>query len=197
MSGIEVVGVTLAILPLLVSTAEHYDDCIRPILRYRKLVSEVDGFRRRLEVQKAIFINQCRFLLESVIEHDDAVRMLAARSCDPSWRDRTLEYQLLDRFGDAKEACVTSIELITEKLRSIEKESQVLRDAVDRDKDVKYRWMKKIRVCLTKSPLEGYIKALRSLNDDFAKLSNQIRFTDKGLSKNRPNAPAKLFDNGV
>ena len=197
MSGLEVVSLTLAILPLLVSTAEHYDDCIRPILRYRKLVSEVQAFKRRLDVQKAIFVNQCRIILESVIEHDDAVRMLAARSSDPSWRDRNLENELLDRFGDAKEACVTSIELITEKLRSIQEESQDLQDTVDRDKDVKHRLMKKIRICLSKSPLEGYIKALRSLNDDFAKLSNQIRFTDEIMAKYGQDTPAKLQDNSV
>ena len=197
MSGLEVVGLVLAILPLLVSAAEHYDDCIRPILRYRKLVIEVQIFQRKLEVQKAIFINQCRILLESVVEHDDAVRMLASRSNDPCWQNSSLEKQLLEQLGDSTEACVTSIELIREKLQVIRKESQSLQDVVDLDKDVKQRLMKKVRACLSKSPLDKYIKALRNLNDDFIKLSNQVSFASNPVTKSHQHVSAKLNSKGI
>lgn len=175
MSGAEVVGFTLALLPLLISAAEHYDDCIRPILRYRKIVEEVHLFQRNLKVQRTIFRNQCRILLESVIEHDAAIRMLGVGSNDPSWGDVDLEEQLTEQLGASKEACATSIELINERLQSIGKESRDLQAVADPKQAVKHRLAKKIRFSISESRLDEYITSLRALNDDFTKLSNQTK----------------------
>lgn len=175
MSGIEVTGLALAILPLLVSAAEHYGDCMKPILRYRKIVKEIQLFRRKLEVQKAIFKNQCRMVLEGAIEHDAAVRMLAVGSDDPLWRSNDLEMQLDEQLGNSKGPCVTSIELISEKLQEIERESAGLQTMIDTGRNLKRRLAKKILFCLSQSPLERYIASLRDWNDDFMKISNQTR----------------------
>ena len=173
MSGIEIVGIGLAVLPLLISAAEHYDDCIRPILRYRRIVAEIHLFQRNLQVHKTIFRNQCRILLEGAIEHDAAVRMLEVGPNDPSWGDQELEARLAKQLGASKDACLTSIELIDEKLRSIAKESLDMQALGDETQLLKHRLAKKLRFSLSRSRLDEYIKSLRDLNDDFTKLSNQ------------------------
>ncbi|KAL8723600.1 MAG: hypothetical protein Q9225_000142 [Loekoesia sp. 1 TL-2023] len=196
MSGAEVAGIAIALLPILISAAEHYNDCIKPILRYRKVAKDVQLFQRSLEVHKTIFRNQCRILLEGVVDHDDTLRMLEVGSLDPSWRNTGLEARLAKQFGSSKEACVTSIELINEKLQSIAEESRRLQDIVDTEKEVKHRLVKKILFCLSKSPLEKYISSLRDLNDDFIKISNQVTKAD-ALRVHRDDPPPKIHDKAI
>lgn len=126
MSGAEVV---LGILPLLVSAAEHWDDCLRPFKRYRSFAKEVDRFRQHLNVQHTIFRNQCRILLENVTEDDSAVQMLAHWK-HPLWSDSEIESQLSRRLAESKNACVAAIELIAERLEDVLKESRDLESIV-------------------------------------------------------------------
>jgi len=136
MSGVEtVVGLTLGVLPLLISAAEHYDDCLRPFIRYRNFAKEADRFRHSLGIQKTIFRNQCRILLEEILEHDVAATMLNGPSGanHPSWSDIELEKELCRLLGDSKGACITTIELIEERLRDIECESRDLETSIDQD----------------------------------------------------------------
>ena len=169
----EIVGIGLAILPLLISAAEHYDTCLRPIRRYRKIVVEIHRFQRHLQVHKTIFQNQCRILLESATEHHTAVQMLKLGSNDPSWRSIELEIKLTKHLGASRDACLTIVELIDEKLQSIAKESSDMQALVDGTPLLKHRVAKKLRFSLSQSRLDEYIKSLRNLNDDFTKLSNQ------------------------
>lgn len=135
MSGFEVAGIALAILPLLISTAERYDDCFHPLTRYRKFAPEVSRFQQQLKIQKIIFRNQCRILLEFVIDRDDVARTLSApQHSSPSNSD--VETRLAEQFGESKEACGTIVSLIDERLRDIEKESQDLEAAVNQDQTV-------------------------------------------------------------
>ena len=129
MSGVETaVGLALGVLPLLISVAEHYDDCLRPFIRYKHFAKEADRFLNSLGIQKVIFGNQCRILLEEIIEHDVASRMLDGRSGlnHPSWSDIELEEQLTQLLGESRGACITTVEVIQDRLRDISNESQGL-----------------------------------------------------------------------
>lgn len=129
MSGAEV---ALALLPLLISAVEHYKDCFRPLIRYRKFTSELDRFQQRLKIQKAIFRNQCRILLENAVHQDVASQMLEERN-HSLWCDARTEKLLVEQLGSSREACVAVIELIDERLRGIEKESRSFETIVDRE----------------------------------------------------------------
>lgn len=154
MSGIEVAGIALTILPLLITTAEHYDDCVRPLARYRKFASEVSRFQQQLKIQKIIFRNQCRILLEFVVDRDDVAHILAPqRHSSPSDSDNSdVEARLAEQLGDSKEACGTIICLIDERLRDIERESQDLEAAVNQDQTVT-PLISKAKVLLTNGSL--------------------------------------------
>ena len=126
MSGAEIV---LGILPLLLATAEHWDDCLRPFKRYRRFATEVDRFRQQLNVQHTIFRNQCRILLENVTEDDTAVQMLAQWK-HPLWSDSAMESELSKRLAESKGACAAAIELIAERLEGVLQESRDLESIV-------------------------------------------------------------------
>ena len=131
-------GLALGVLPLLISAAEHYDDCLRPFVRYKNFAREADRFRQLLSIQKTIFRNHCRILLEEITEHDVASGMLSGPSgpSHPSCSDVELEEQLSKLLGDSRGACITTIEMIEEKLRDIDSESRDLATAIDHDSQV-------------------------------------------------------------
>ena len=132
------VSLALGILPLLISAAEHYADCLRPFIRYKNLAKEADRFQNLLGIQKAIFRNQCRILLEEIIEHDVASSMLDGCSGinHPSWSDIELEKQLTQLLGDSRDACITIVEMIEKRLQDIDSESQDLAIAINHNSPV-------------------------------------------------------------
>lgn len=129
------VGLTLGVLPLLMAAAEHYDQCFRPFVRYKRIAKEADHFRDQLNIQKTIFRNQCRLLLEEIVEHDAASRMLKGPD-DPSWHDAALDAKLSELLGESREACVAAIEIIEQRLHDIQIESQELWTALDAERQV-------------------------------------------------------------
>ena len=140
MSGVEVAGLALGFLPLLISAAEHYDKCLRPFTRYKEVAKEADRFQNLLRIQKAIYRNQCRILLEEIIEHDVASSMLdGPLGVDhPSWSDVGLEEQLTRLLGESSRECIATIKMIKDRLGDIDTESQDLATAIDQDAHVTY-----------------------------------------------------------
>ena len=49
----------------------------------------------------------------------------------PSWSDMELEEQLTRLLGESKDACITTIDLIEDRLEDIDTESQDLATAID------------------------------------------------------------------
>ncbi|CAF9920614.1 MAG: hypothetical protein ALECFALPRED_001583 [Alectoria fallacina] len=206
MSGVETVaGLALGILPLLISAAEHYDDCLRPFIRYKNFAKEADRFRHLLGIQKTIFRNQCRILLEDIIEHDVASSMLNGPSGanHPSWSDVELEAQLSQLLGDSRDACIATVEMIKERLRDIEDESQDLEMTLHQDsqdtadlvgsKTWRRRIAKKLRFSFSKPRLDQTLCDLRSFNDDFRTLSTQTLEATSLQSKRQAVPPKKPY----
>ena len=116
-------GFVLAVLPILISAAEHYEDCWRPLVRYCKFTSTLDHFQRKLKIQKTIFRNECRILLELVLEHDVAARMLNDKT-HANWNSQIIDKQLLEQLASSEDACLDVIAQIREQLRMVEKENR-------------------------------------------------------------------------
>ena len=135
MAGVEIGLGVLGILPLIISTAEHYNDCFRPFKRYRKFDTEVDHFQKRFKVQRTIFRNQCRILLNNVASPNTTPSMLGDPG-HPLWTDREVDQQLAEYLNESKDACVAVVKLIDEILRGVERESQSLEMIVNEDQGV-------------------------------------------------------------
>ena len=137
MSGAEIASFTLAVLPLLISAAEHYRDMFQPFNRYRKFAAKVKRYQEELEIQKTIFHNQCRLLLEYVVDHDVASAMLVEQS-HPFWTNGAVDTSLAQLLGDSREACCTVIRLIDETTQEIDQETQPLEAIVSNDPKVRF-----------------------------------------------------------
>lgn len=135
MSGFEAAGLALAILPLVVSAAKRYDSALSPFLRYKRFAKEAKIYSKELEIQRTIFRNECRNLLEKVIDHDAATSMLDLLSQEP-WSDGHLDAQLVQQLGESWEACAAIIELIEEQLLVVEIENRGFGAIVDQEQQV-------------------------------------------------------------
>ena len=136
MSGIEAASLALAVLPLMLSAAKSYNDVLGPFLRYRRFAKEAKRYSKELDIQRTIFRNECRNLLEEIIEHDAASSMLELLTTE-TWSDRQLDLRLVEQLGESKQACVTKIGLIEEQLQDIESENEGFCSIVEQERQVR------------------------------------------------------------
>lgn len=149
MSGVEAAGLTLAVLPLVRSAAKSYNDVLSPFLRFKRFTKEAKRYSKELEVQRTIFREECRSLLESVIDHDAASGMLELLAKE-LWSDYQLEEKIAQQLGESKQACVTLVELIEEQLRDIGDENDEFCTIADQERQV--RALHCIEICVAKGP---------------------------------------------
>lgn len=135
MSGFEVAGFALAVLPVLLSAAQQYNSCLGPFSRYKRFAKEARSYYKELEIQRTIFRIQCRNLLEEIVDHDAASSMLNSLT-QKAWVDKKLDEQLVKQLGESLEACIDLIDLIEQRLRDISAESQEFKSIVEREKEV-------------------------------------------------------------
>lgn len=135
MVGLEFAGLALAVLPVLMSAVQQYNDCLGPFGRYKRFAKEAQGYYKMLDVQRTIFRNECRYLLEEIVPHDVASSMLNSLA-QTAWANKTLDEQLTQQLGESLGACIAIIELIEQRLREISGESQVFQSIVEQEKEV-------------------------------------------------------------
>ena len=120
-----IAGLTLAVIPLIVSALENYEHTFQPIIifskRYRK---EVEKFQKALKVQKVNFANECTFLLHSVTSNQG--NLMIEDFEHPLWQDGDLERRLKSRLSDSYYGCVSSLALINDVLREILEDTKSL-----------------------------------------------------------------------
>lgn len=121
MSGLEIAGVALAVIPILISATEHYDDVHRPLVRLFKFSKEVKRYRTQFKTHSTIFREECRILLGHVVRDDEAVQMLNLPS-HPLWRDADIDSGLVNLLSTSREACISTIVTIRTVLEEIEGE---------------------------------------------------------------------------
>jgi hypothetical protein len=134
MSGIEVAGFALAVLPFLMSAAQQYNICLESFCRYKNFGKEARGYLKDLEIQKTIFRNECRSLLEETVDHHAASTMLDSLS-PKAWSNRKLDEQLAQQLGESLNACKATIELIEQRLQDIIGESQNFKSIVEQEEE--------------------------------------------------------------
>lgn len=133
----EFAGLGLALLPLLVSAAEHYNDCLRPLSRYKGFSDEAKQFLQLLSIQRTIYRSHCRLLLRNVVHQDVASAMLDQKD-HPHWSDGSLEQNLSHTLGEATEACLTVLEMIGDSLTAIQSEGQEIIKATEIEQQVSF-----------------------------------------------------------
>lgn len=76
MSGFEVAGVVLGVLPLIISAIEHYNDIVDPIRTCRKYSSALQTLVTDINAQRDIFQNECILILSQFVDQHALEDML-------------------------------------------------------------------------------------------------------------------------
>lgn len=118
MSGLEVLGVVLGLLPLVISAAEHYEDVCQPFTRYRDFHKGVQRFQSSLRTQRRIYLNSSLLLLQHITDHDTASQILSS-SLEMS---KEFKEALANALGSSGEECMEIIQTIKETLQKINDE---------------------------------------------------------------------------
>lgn len=122
MSGFEISGVVLGVLPLLISAVGTYDNVYRPfVTRYKDYEPALKSFQQGLLTERAIFRNECRLLLRSSVDPERVQDILDDPKHDV-WTDSDIEQKVSQYLGDSKEECKATIARIKGKLLAILKE---------------------------------------------------------------------------
>lgn len=133
MSGLEIAGFALAVLPILMAAVQQYNKCLSPFGRYKKFAKEARGYHVELDVQRIIFRSQCRNILEEIVDHDTASGMLDSLT-QKAWTNKKLDEMLAQQLGESLEACIAIIQLIEQRLQYISEESEGLKSIVEQEK---------------------------------------------------------------
>ena len=99
------VGIVLAVLPLVISAIEQYD-FFAPFICHCAFTRELQIFRRKLDARKLLFRNECRLLLESLVQDEVLEEMFKEGSNHPSWRDTELEGRLKGHLEESYDVCI-------------------------------------------------------------------------------------------
>lgn len=126
MSGFEIVGVVLAVLPLFISALEHYEDGAKPIASLFRYQHQISGYREDLMIQHAIFKQTIVNLLTEASIGTDSER--AEMEKDPRcdlWKSGHLADQLDVYLAGVQNAYAATIKNIHRNVFSIAKELDV------------------------------------------------------------------------
>jgi hypothetical protein len=181
MSGVEAVGFVLGVLPLIISAVEHYEDTLRPFVRYRKFSSMLQRFHDELEVEGTIFRTECLLLLAGAVNSETAAQMLNDRD-HRLWKDNALHEKFGRQLGTLSFACDSVISQIQLKLDEITAKSDELNTIVSLpaqkerfgDRNWRLRVGQKLKFSFSELGMQRLMTDLRKLNKNFQRLSNQV-----------------------
>lgn len=100
MSGIEIAGLVLAVIPLFISAIKDYEDHIRPVrvLNYVVYRRELARHRVKLNIEYGLYNSALEELLVDVLPQDE-LRDMIAQGYGSHWKDAALEDRLKKRLG--------------------------------------------------------------------------------------------------
>jgi hypothetical protein len=102
MSGLEVVGVVLGVIPLVVSALEQYAKVAETIKRVRRAAQEFRIVARKLEAERVIFRNALTNLLnECTAIGPSTLESLLVNVSHDAWKQPDVELALAKRLGES------------------------------------------------------------------------------------------------
>lgn len=95
MAYVAALGLVLGILPLIVTAIEDYENVCRPIGHYKHYARESVKIQQKLGMERAIFIAECKLLLQTRLSASLAAQMVADVN-HIGWKDEDLNDTLTE-----------------------------------------------------------------------------------------------------
>ncbi|KAI9709576.1 MAG: hypothetical protein M1820_003336 [Bogoriella megaspora] len=118
MSGIEVAGLVLAVLPLFISALEDYNEGLDPIKAFWSWEAELPKFIRKLRNQHVHYEQILRTMLAPITTEGQLAEMIENPS-SVRWKDDGIGVQLEDKLAESYKAYLDSIQAIEGIMKAI------------------------------------------------------------------------------
>jgi hypothetical protein len=204
MSGIEVTGVVLAVMPLFITALENYKDGLDPIKAFMGWEKELPHFVRKLRNQHVHFQQTMRLLLEPVTTEFELAEMLADPSGD-YWKDEKMAARLEERLQEsfnAYQSIIADIERIMKKIASkldIERAADVTRDDLEallvanpQQSNNKFEFKKRVRFGMSKKTIKGLLEELDNCNKELERFTDRSEKLETYRKPTKPSFAARL-----
>ncbi|KAL3487321.1 hypothetical protein BJX62DRAFT_241136 [Aspergillus germanicus] len=109
MSGVEVAGLVLGILPLVVNQLDNYARGLETFRTLRRYKWELEGYSSSLSAQYAIFLNTLEIFLQDVVNDHDERLDLISNPRGSNWGNPTFKKALADKLGRDDHAFTTTV----------------------------------------------------------------------------------------
>ena len=109
MSGVEVAGLFLGVLPIVIEAVKAYHTTCEKIQNFRHYSREVERIRKQFRVRQRMFLNECHLLLQLVVD-DDVTKAMLGDFEHSLWRDKDLNNQLNNYLSDSYQSCKDLVE---------------------------------------------------------------------------------------
>jgi hypothetical protein len=119
MSGVEIAGLILAVIPLLISTAEDWDTVRRLFGRFKRCGVEFEQFEWRLIAQKTIYHNEFS-LLSLALTGSDSTKAMLNGEWHSLYVSRELDGEFTNQFSQALNGCQITTNLIQLRIKALE-----------------------------------------------------------------------------
>jgi hypothetical protein len=121
MSGVELAGLVLGVLPLLIQGIESYNEGLDPIKSFMRWERELPQFIRKLRNQHVHYAQTIGILFAPITAEIELAEMMTDPGLSRMWRDHEIAARLRDRLQDSYEAyqsTMLDIERIAKKIAS-------------------------------------------------------------------------------
>jgi hypothetical protein len=117
MTGVEIVGLVLAVLPLFISALEQYNEGLEPVKSFFQWRTQLPCFIRALRTQRVHLEQNLKVLLSPIASQDEITTMIL----DPTgemWKGDMAD-RLQERLGEAYEEYQSTVIDCEEILKSL------------------------------------------------------------------------------
>lgn len=121
MSGIEIAGLALGVLPILIEVVKCYSTVSKKVHTLRYYSTEIESISKQLKVHKGIFLNEVRLLLRSIEDEEEVESMLADAS-DQRWTSKRLNDKLSAVLQGSFEICRSIVEETKDIIEAMKEE---------------------------------------------------------------------------
>ncbi|KAJ5618693.1 hypothetical protein N7528_006804 [Penicillium herquei] len=178
MSGMEIAGLALAVLPLVVNQLENYVQGLETLgdFRTKRYRRKLDHYATHLAGQKAEFINTLERSLDGVIEYEDGIDTFGDDELRALWDKPSVQSLLQKKLGRNYHPFIRTMEqlsiLLSELSRKLGWDKIPAKDSWD-DSASFNKEVKKFKDIFSKTIYENIFDQINRANDQLGKLMEQ------------------------
>ncbi|KAF2181758.1 hypothetical protein K469DRAFT_691837 [Zopfia rhizophila CBS 207.26] len=204
MSGVEIAGISLAVLPLFISALEDYNESLDPVKAFLRWERELPQFIRKLRNQHVHFAQTMRLLLEPITTEYELVDMLL----DPGgqlWKDEEISKKLKDKLQESYQAyqsTIADVERIMKKIASkldLDRAADVTQNDLEamlvanpQKANNKFEFKKRVRFGMSKRTIKGLLEELDDCNKELERFTNRSEKLETYRKATKPSFATRL-----